>query len=198
MAREDCSLSISLENVYDQFAPFISHYDINQQHWEPPPLFVVCGFSIKTEGDKPTDVRSLDGECEALNHPTQSDYEALANFRYSLRRFMEFSTSAAQAEGLPPQQHQALLAIKGLPENEVMTVGLLAERLLIAPHTATELSGRLLASGYIIRENDPSDRRRQTLHLTEKAEVVMKHLGAVHLKEIREMAPKLIQILKTL
>lgn len=130
-----------------------------------------------------------------MDQPTQSDYEALASFRHTLRKFTEFSTAAAQAEGVPPQQHQALLAIKGLSPDEVMTVGLLAERLLIAPHTATELAGRLVAGGYILRKNDPSDRRRQTLHLTEKAEQVMTHLSAIHLKEIREMAPKLMSIL---
>ncbi|WCK78025.1 MarR family winged helix-turn-helix transcriptional regulator [Agrobacterium fabrum] len=130
--------------------------------------------------------------------PTQSEYEALAVFRHTLKKFMDFSTSAAQAAGVPPQQHQALLAIKGLPPGEVMTVGLLAERLLIAPHSATELVGRLLSGGFITREADPSDRRRQTLQLTEKAEQAMAHLSAIHLTEIREMAPQLIAILSEL
>ncbi len=130
--------------------------------------------------------------------PTQSEYEALAVFRHTLKKFMDFSTSAAQAAGLPPQQHQALLAIKGLPAGEVMTVGLLAERLLIAPHSATELAGRLLSGGLITREPDPADRRRQTLQLTEKAEQVMAHLSTIHLKEIRETAPQLIAILSEL
>ncbi|CUX64223.1 MULTISPECIES: MarR family winged helix-turn-helix transcriptional regulator [Agrobacterium] len=130
--------------------------------------------------------------------PTQSEYEALAVFRHTLKKFMDFSTSAAQAAGVPPQQHQALLAIKGLPLGEVMTVGLLAERLLIAPHSATELAGRLLSGGFITREADPSDRRRQTLQLTEKADQAMAHLSAIHLTEIREMAPQLIAILSEL
>jgi DNA-binding MarR family transcriptional regulator len=129
---------------------------------------------------------------------TQADYEALAALRYALRKFMDFSTSAAQQEGLPPQQHQALLAIKGLPEGEVMTVGMLAERLLVAPHTATELVGRLIASAYVQRETDSQDRRRQTLKLTRKAEDVLLRLSAIHLHEVREMAPRLIDILSRL
>lgn len=129
---------------------------------------------------------------------TQADYEALAALRYALRKFMDFSTSAAQEEGLPPQQHQALLAIKGLPEGEVMTVGMLAERLLIAPHTATELVGRLIASAYVQRETDSEDRRRQTLKLTRKAEDILLRLSAIHLHEVREMAPRLIEILSRL
>ena len=126
------------------------------------------------------------------------DYEALANLRFTLRRFMDFSTSAAQEEGLPSQQHQALLAIKGHLAAEAMTIGMLANRLLIAPHTATELVGRLSAAGLVVRNSDPEDKRRQTLILTDKAEAALLRLSAVHLKEIREMAPELITILQRL
>ncbi|PST61945.1 MarR family transcriptional regulator [Rhizobium sp. SEMIA4064] len=126
---------------------------------------------------------------------SQADYEALATLRYTLRKFMDFSTSAAHQEGLPPQQHQALLAIKGNPENETMTIGMLAERLLIAPHTATELVGRLIDAGYVTRHPDPADKRRQTLRLTEKSEEILRRLTAIHLREIRDMAPELIDIL---
>ncbi|MFJ6328643.1 MULTISPECIES: MarR family winged helix-turn-helix transcriptional regulator [unclassified Rhizobium] len=127
-----------------------------------------------------------------------SDYETLANLRYTLRRFMDFSTSAAQEEGLPSQQHQALLAIKGHPVDEAMTIGSLAHRLLIAPHTATELVGRLGAADLVTRHSDPEDKRRQTLTLTAKADALLLSLSAVHLKEIREMAPELISILQRL
>ena len=129
---------------------------------------------------------------------SDADYEALSNLRYTLRRFMDFSTSAALEEGLPAQQHQALLAIRGHRDEEAMTVGRLAERLLIAPHSATELVGRLVAADYVNRHTDPADRRRQTLALTDKALAVLERLTAIHLTEIREMAPRLIDILKTL
>lgn len=129
---------------------------------------------------------------------SDADYEALSNLRYTLRRFTDFSTSAAQEEGLPAQQHQALLAIRGHRDEEAMTVGRLAERLLIAPHSATELVGRLVTADYVTRHTDPADRRRQTLALTDKAQAVLERLTAIHLTEIREMAPRLIDILKTL
>jgi len=129
---------------------------------------------------------------------TDADYEALSNLRYTLRRFMDFSTSAAQEAGLPTQQHQALLSIKGHRGEDSMTIGMLAERLLIAPHSATELVGRLVTAGYVSRRTDPNDKRRQTLELTDKAERVLKRLTAIHLTEIREMAPQLIDILRKL
>nr|WP_246715366.1 helix-turn-helix domain-containing protein [Rhizobium sp. BK196] len=111
---------------------------------------------------------------------------------------MDFSASAAQEEGLPAQQHQALLAIRGHRGEDAMTIGILAERLLIAPHSATELVSRLVAAGYVSRQTDPADKRRQTLELTEKANDALKRLTAIHLTEIREMAPRLIDILQGL
>lgn len=132
------------------------------------------------------------------NPLSQSDYETLANLRFTLRRFMDFSTSAAQNEGLPTQQHQALLAVKGHPGPGPMTIGALADRLMIAPHSATELVGRLNAAGLIERRTDPLDKRRQTLELTPQAEAVLVRLSSIHLREIREMAPELIQLLQRL
>lgn len=129
---------------------------------------------------------------------TDADYEALSNLRYTLRRFMDFSASAAQQEGLPAQQHQALLTIRGHRGVEAMTIGSLAERLLIAPHSATELVGRLVAAGYVSRTTDLVDKRKQTLALTEKADAVLKRLTKTHIAEIKELAPQLIDILRDL
>ncbi|MFC5517627.1 MarR family winged helix-turn-helix transcriptional regulator [Kaistia terrae] len=129
---------------------------------------------------------------------SEGDYEALANLRYTLRRFMDFSASAAKTVGLPSQQHQALLAIKGHHAPDPMTIGVLANRLLIAPHTATELVGRLSLAGLVERNADPGDKRRQSLTLTAKAEAVLHELSGAHLKEIRDLTPELISILNKL
>lgn len=126
---------------------------------------------------------------------SQADYEALADLRYALRQFTAFSSTEAQAAGLPPQQHQALLAIKGHPTSQ-MTIGVLAERLLIAPQTATELVNRLAGAGLVDRMPHPTDRRRQELFLTAKAEALMQSLSIIHLRRLRQMAPTLIEILE--
>ncbi|MGA1805422.1 MarR family winged helix-turn-helix transcriptional regulator [Rhizobium sp. HT1-10] len=129
---------------------------------------------------------------------SQAEYAALAKFRYTLRRFLDFSSSAAVQEGLPAQQHQALLTIKGFDGEGPIHVGALAEQLMIVPHAAAELVGRLVAAGYVTRQVDPADRRRHGLYLTEKSEDVLTRLTAIHLKEIRELAPRLIQALSSL
>jgi DNA-binding MarR family transcriptional regulator len=79
-----------------------------------------------------------------------------------------------------------------------MTVGALAGRLLIAPHTATELVDRLADAGLIVRAIDPKDRRRLTLSLTPKAEDVLGSLSVIHLREIRDITPILIDVLSAL
>lgn len=127
---------------------------------------------------------------------TQEDYEALADLRYALRRFIDFSAGAALSHGLPAQQHQALLAIKGYHLKEPITVGALAERLLIAPHTATELVNRLTQAELVERRSGARDRRQQTVHLTQRAEDLLARLSEVHLAELHDLAPQLIVLLK--
>lgn len=129
---------------------------------------------------------------------SQADYEVLANFRLALRQFTAFSSRAAQAAGLPPRQHQALLTIKGHADSTPMTIGALAERLLVAPQSATELVNRLADSGLVARVTDSDDRRRQALALTDKAESLLNSLSVVHLREMRQLAPALIELLQAL
>jgi len=129
---------------------------------------------------------------------TTADYAALAELRHALRRFSAFSEGAARMVGLPPQQHQALLAIKGAPLAHPVTIGFLAERLVIAPHTATELVSRLVDAALVRRRPDPHDGRRQVLELTAQAEIVLADLSEAHLKEIRLLAPQLIEVLQAL
>jgi DNA-binding MarR family transcriptional regulator len=125
----------------------------------------------------------------------QKDYERLADFRYALRRFLEFSQSAAKAAGLTPQQHQALLAIKGHRGTLGMTVGELAARLIVRHHSAVELIDRLVEAGLIVRQVDPEDGRRARLVLTGTAEALLESLSASHLEELRRAGPELERLL---
>jgi DNA-binding MarR family transcriptional regulator len=127
-----------------------------------------------------------------------SDYKLLAEFRFLLARFLAFSEDAAKAQGLAPRQHQALLAIKGHPGDAGITVGDLAERLCIRPHSAVGLVDRLVASGHLVRKGDPDDRRRIHLGLTAKGERVLAALSTAHHKELRRITPLLKPVLTQL
>lgn len=129
---------------------------------------------------------------------TQADYETLAAFRHALRRFASFSSEAAKQAGLTTQQHQALLAIKGAPAGTSMTVGRLAEDLILAPHTAAELVTRLEAADLVAKRADPADRRRAVLTLRSQAEDKLRALTLVHRREVRQLAPRLLALFRDL
>src|SRR5262249_40361236 len=124
----------------------------------------------------------------------QSDYQRLAEFRYQLRGFLKFSERAASEMGLRPQQHQALLAIKGTPGEQV-TIGILAERLGIRHNSAVELIDRLIMNGLVERQQNPKDRREVLIDLTNRAERILTKLSLAHRNEIRKLAPLLIGLL---
>ena len=129
---------------------------------------------------------------------SKADYETLAAFRYALRQFLHFSESAAQAVGLTPQRHQALLAIKGFPGRERIVIGELAERLQIRHHSAVGLVDRLAAEGLVERQPDTADRRQVYVVLTERGTAILQQLSAVHREELRRVGPQLSQLLERL
>jgi DNA-binding MarR family transcriptional regulator len=129
---------------------------------------------------------------------SKAEYQLLAAFRYALRRFLHFSEEAARAVGIEPRQHQALLAIKGFPQRDKITISELAERLQVKHHSAVELAGRLVANGLAAREADTSDRRQVYLALTPHGESVLEQLTAAHREELRRMGPQMRALLDRL
>lgn len=125
------------------------------------------------------------------------DYAALADFRHALRQFMAFSEERAAAHGLTPQQHQALLAIRASAGHPA-TVGYVAERLVLKPHSATGLIDRLEALGLVQRTPSPADRRVALLKLTPQALDLLAQLSATHRQEIIRLRPLLIALLERL
>lgn len=123
----------------------------------------------------------------------RTSYEALADFRYALRRFFAFSEQAAGGAGLSPQQYQALLAIMGARND--LGIGDIAERLMIRHHTAVELVNRLEKNDFVTRIKDPRDARRVCVKPTVTAERLMKGLASAHLQELKGIRPVLQQLL---
>ncbi len=128
----------------------------------------------------------------------QSEYEALALFRYALRQFLRFSENAAHSVGLTPQQHQALLVIKGFPGRDRPTVSDLAERLQIRHHSAVGLTDRLAAQGLVERQPSQTDHRQVYVVLSRKGLELLEGLSAVHKQELVKWAPQLRKLLEQL
>ena len=123
---------------------------------------------------------------------TLLDYQALAEFRYQIRKFLHFSEKAVQAAGLERGQYQLMLTIKGIPEGVRPRIRELANRLQIQHHSAVELINRLERGGYVRRERALDDRREVLLALTAKGERVLGELALHHHNELRNAAPSLV------
>jgi len=108
---------------------------------------------------------------------------------------LNFSEQAAREAGIEPHQHQALLAIKGLPIGQKPIIAALAERLQIQHHSAVELTDRLEASGLIHRLRNKSDRREVLLRLTPQGEKLLRRLSVAHQVELKLAGALLLKAL---
>jgi len=124
-----------------------------------------------------------------------TDYRALAELRYQIRRFLSFSEQAARAAGIEPQQHQLLLAIKGLPADRRPTIKTLAERLCLQHHTVVELVDQIEARKLVRRKRNAGDRREILLVLTAKGQRILRGLSVLHRNQLRIVGPTLVDAL---
>ena len=131
----------------------------------------------------------------ATRDVTLAEYRALAEFRHTLRRFLAFSAAVARAGGLEPQQHQLLLALRGLPGGAEATIGALAARLGIRHHSAVELVDRMEAHGLVRRARGASDRRRVLVRLAPRGHGLLLRLTLAHRAELRSIGPALVRAL---
>jgi DNA-binding MarR family transcriptional regulator len=159
----------------------ISYYDIKQLDFSPRSYYSL-----------------VEGMPPQRPNVTQKEYEALAALRYTLRQFLRFSEDAAVAAGLTPQQHQALLAIKGFAGGDWITIGEMAERLQLRHHSTVGLANRLMAQRLVARERDAKDRRLVHLVLTARGEAILEKLSAAHKEQLRRVGPQINQFLERL
>jgi DNA-binding MarR family transcriptional regulator len=127
-----------------------------------------------------------------------SDYQALGQFRYQIRRFLHFSEAAAQAEDLEPQQHQMMLAIRAWDEQDAPTIGSLAAHLLLKHHSAVGLVDRLADHGLVERVRGDDDHRQVRVHLTAQGLAKLRRLTSAHREELRSSGPVLVGALDAL
>jgi DNA-binding MarR family transcriptional regulator len=117
------------------------------------------------------------------------DYARLAAFRHALRRFLRFSETAAGRVGLTTQHYQAMLVVRGCPDDKRVTINDLAQQLLIKHNSAVELVDRLAREGLVVRETSHADRRKVELRLTSRGRTVLAKLAAMHRAELQRIGP---------
>jgi DNA-binding MarR family transcriptional regulator len=118
---------------------------------------------------------------------TKRDFEALARFRFGIRRYLRFSEETVRGHGLAPQQYVLLLALKGFPDREWATVRELADRLQLRHHSVVELVNRAQGQGLVQRAAHPEDARAVRVLLTADGEAILARLSALHRDELRRM-----------
>ena len=128
---------------------------------------------------------------------TDAEYVALGEFRWSMRQFLQFSDEGAREQGISAQQHQALLAIRSHTGPEAMTIGGLAERLLIKNHSALELVARMAERDLVERRLSEEDRRRILVHIRRRGVGILQDMSLPNLRQLSETADILAEILET-
>lgn len=126
----------------------------------------------------------------------KEDYELLAEFRYTLRKFLGFSEAAALGKGVTAQQYQALLAIEGFPGRSWVSIGELAEQLRTAHHSTVGLVDRMEKLKLVRRSKSTEDRRQVRVVLAKRGTAILEDLYRVHRKELKTIGPKLIGLLQ--
>ncbi len=127
---------------------------------------------------------------------TDDDYQALGEFRRAIRQFLAFSEEGARAYGLTSQQHQALLAIKAHRGPDPISIGDLAQCLLIKNHSAVELVARLVERDLVSRRDDEADRRRVVLALRPRGADILETISRRNLGQLRQGADILAEIIE--
>jgi len=133
---------------------------------------------------------------KSVTELSKKDYELLAQFRHTLRKFFGFSEAAAISHGIRPQQYQVLLAIEGYPGRNWATIGELAEQMQIAHHSAVGLVDRMEKLRLVRRSVSKEDRRRVQVTLSPKGLAILEKLYLAHRKELNSVGPQLVGLLQ--
>ncbi len=124
-----------------------------------------------------------------------SDYRALAEFRYQIRRFLYLGDQIARSVGIEPKQYQLLVAVRGIPDGTEPTIGALAEQLRLRHHSTVELVNRAANKGLVERSRDGA---RVLVRLTKKGERILAKAVKARLQELSVDGPILVKALQRL
>jgi DNA-binding MarR family transcriptional regulator len=127
---------------------------------------------------------------------SREQIQRLAEFRFQLRRFLHFSSAAAEGAGLRAQQYQLLQCVHGMPEGLDPTIANVAARMLLRHNSSVELVDRAIEQGLLRRTPDPRDHRCVWLRVTTLGERLLASLAAYHVQELEVAGPELIRSLR--
>jgi DNA-binding MarR family transcriptional regulator len=129
-------------------------------------------------------MESLHGK--PMSHPvfTDDDYRDQADFRCALRRFFRFAEEQARTLGITPQQHFLLVLVRGHRSHPKVTIGELAEALQLRQSSTSLLVDRSVKRGLLDRQEDPADRRRAMVSLTDEGQQILDRIMRANRREL--------------
>jgi DNA-binding MarR family transcriptional regulator len=128
----------------------------------------------------------------------ETEYQALAELRYLIRRFLQEGDTTAKQAGLEPQQYLLLLAIRGLPTGAEATIRMLAERLSLRHHSTVELVDRMEGHGYVKRVRGREDRRQVLVLLQPRGVKLLEKVVEQRIIELRANGRALVTAISAL
>jgi DNA-binding MarR family transcriptional regulator len=134
------------------------------------------------------------GDPQRADPLSKADFEALARFRFGIRRYLRASEEIVRRHGLTPQQYQLLLALRGFPGREWATVQELADVILLRHHSVVELVTRAQRQGLVERQQHPTDARAVRVVLTSRGDGALARLDALHRDELQRMGTVLTEL----
>ncbi len=129
---------------------------------------------------------------------TETEYQALGELRYLIRRFLQEGDVKAKQAGLEPQQYLLLLAVRGLPAGKEATISTLANRLSLRHHSTVELIDRMESHGYVKRVRGREDRRQVLVSLQPKGERLLERVVEQRIIELRANGRALVAAISSL
>ena len=142
---------------------------------------------VRRRSVEPADHGTPPGAADPDEPLSKEDFEALARFRFAIRRYLRSSEEIVRGHGVTPQQYQLLLALKGFPGREWATVRELAERLQLRHHSVVELVNRAQEQDLVQRTAHPDDGRAVRVTLTAQGDDLLARLAVLHRDELRRM-----------
>jgi DNA-binding MarR family transcriptional regulator len=118
----------------------------------------------------------------------------MARLRHALRALLAANEAISHAEGLTPQQYQAMLAICAW--RGPMALKDLADQLMLKHSAAVQLFRRLETTGFVRREVSAVDRRVVHVKLTAAGDELVVAILQKQLREFQDRGEGLCQLIK--
>lgn len=133
------------------------------------------------------------------SNPDLARLGRLAEFRFQLRRFLNFSEQESERLGVATQQYQLMQVIGALPNEQSASISYIAQRMVLRHNSTVELVDRAERAGLVKRTSDERDLRRSLVVLTPEGRNILEQLISAHLVELEgETGEQLLRSLSDL